>query len=188
VPLLSTDDPLPHRPSRVAINGTSGSGKTTLARRIEQMMHLPHTEVDSLFHGPGWTPSPDFLDHVDQLTARPRWVCEYQYDAARPLMADRADLVVWLDLPVPLVMWRVVRRTVARRLRDQELWNGNREGPLREFFSDREHVIRHAWASRQGAEERALGLLVSHPTLPVVRLRSRREVERWLTGPLVDAQ
>jgi adenylate kinase family enzyme len=184
VPLLSADDPLPDRPMRVTVNGTSGSGKTTLAQRVGQALGLPHTETDALFHGPGWTPRPDFLDRVRDLTSQPRWVCEYQYDAARPLIADRADLVVWLDPPVPLVMWRVVRRTVVRRLRRQELWNGNREGPLRAFFTDREHVVRYAWATRHKAKQRVDDLLASHPAMPVVRLRSRREVDRWLAGPL----
>ncbi len=29
---------------------------------------------------------------------------EYQYDAARPLILERADLVVWLDLPTSVTM------------------------------------------------------------------------------------
>jgi adenylate kinase family enzyme len=169
---------------RVTVNGTSGSGKTTLAARIGRALDLPHTETDALFHGPEWTPRPDFLDKVRELTSQPRWVCEYQYDAARPIIADRADLVVWLDLPAPVVMWRVGRRTVVRRLLRQELWNGNREGPLRTFFTDREHVVRYAWATRHRAEDRVRGLLASHTELPVVHLRSRREAERWLAGPL----
>jgi adenylate kinase family enzyme len=169
---------------RVTVNGTSGSGKTTLAQRIGEALDLPHTETDALFHGPGWTPRPDFLDKVREFTSQPRWVCEYQYDAARPLIAGRADLVVWLDLPVPVVMWRVVRRTVTRRLLRQELWNGNREGPLTGFFTDREHVVRYAWATRRKAEDRVRGLLASHAALPVVRLRSRREAGSWLAGPL----
>jgi adenylate kinase family enzyme len=186
--LLSAHDPLPYRPTRVTVAGTSGVGKTTLAVRIGRVLDLPHTETDALFHGPGWTPTRDFLDKVREFTSQPRWVCEYQYDAARPLIADQADLVVWLDPPVPVVMWRVVRRTIVRRLLRQELWNGNREGPLRGFFTDREHVVRHAWATRHGTEDRVRGLAASHPKLPVVHLRSRREAERWLAGPLAASR
>ncbi len=166
------------------VNGTSGAGKSTLAARIGELLGLPYTEMDALFHGPGWSANPDFLDVVDSITSQPGWVCEYQYDAARPLLAERADLVVWLDLPTPVVMWQVTRRTVQRRIRRQELWNGNREAPLRTFWSDPEHVVRYAWATRHDAAARAQALLDSAPELLVVRLRSRREVERWLTGPL----
>ena len=186
MPLLPFDAPLPQAPSRIAVNGTSGAGKTTLARRLGVLLDLPCTEMDSLFHGPGWVPSPDFLDKVATFTSRPGWVCEFQYDDARGLVADRADLMVWLDPPVPWTMWQVTRRTVTRRVCGVELWNGNREGPLREVLSDPEHVIRYAWSTRHRAAARVEALLCSHPRLPVVRLRSRRQVGHWLRGPLAE--
>lgn len=188
MPLLGPDDPLPHQPLRVTVNGTSGAGKSTLARRLGELLDLPYTELDSLHHGPGWNPQPDFLDNVESFSAGERWVCEFQYDAARPLLADRADLLVWLDLPVPVVMRRLVLRTLGRRLRREELWHGNREAPLRTFFTDREHVVRWAWATRLDAERRARALVGSHTGLTVVRLRSAREVERWIAGPLADSR
>lgn len=184
MPLLRPTDPLPFRPSRVTVNGTSGSGKSTMARRLGLLLDLPYTELDSLFHGPAWVPRPDFLANVDAFTSGPRWVCEYQYDTARPLIADRADLMVWLDFRHPVVMWRITRRTVARRIRGEELWNGNRESPLHTFFTDPEHIIRYAWATRRWAGERVRSLLTSHPGLTVVRLTSPAEAERWLSGPL----
>ena len=188
MPLLHADDPLPYRPSKVTVNGTSGAGKSTLSRRIGKILDLPYTEMDSLFHGPGWTPNPGFVDVVDTITTSPGWVCEYQYDLARPMLSQRADLVVWLDLSAPLTMWRVTKRTVTRRVRRQELWNGNMEGPFHEFLTDTEHVVRYAWTTRNDARARARGLLASHPQLPVVRLRSPREVEQWVAGPLADAR
>src|SRR5690554_5255404 len=115
---------------RILIAGTSGAGKSTLARQISERLGLPYVEIDSLFHGPDWTPLPDFEARVDAFTAQPSWVCEWQYAAVRPLLAERAELLVWLDYPVTLVMWRVIRRTTLRWLRDEELWNGNREPGL----------------------------------------------------------
>lgn len=181
MPLLGPANTLPDLPQRVVVNGASGAGKSTLARWIGRLWDLPYTEMDALFHGPGWVPNPDFLDRVEEFSAAPRWVCEFQYDAARPLLADRADLMVWLDTAVPVTMWRITRRTVVRRVRRQELWNGNREGPLLGFFSDPEHVVRWSWRTRHAAAERVAAVLESHPELPVVRLRSRREADHWLS-------
>ncbi|HSE08938.1 MAG TPA: AAA family ATPase [Nocardioidaceae bacterium] len=185
--ILSADTPLPHRPSRVVVNGGSGAGKSTLSQQISRILGLPYTEMDSLFHGPGWTPKPDFVEVVDSITSGPRWVCEYQYDPVRPMLAERADLAVWLDLPHLVTMSRVARRTAIRRIRRQELWNGNMEPPLREFFTDPEHVVRYAWTTRHDPRARAHGLLTSHPHLPVVRLRTPREVNRWVNGPLAGS-
>jgi adenylate kinase family enzyme len=118
VPILTVDEPLPSPPQRI-VAGMSGSGKTTSAVRIATRLHLPHVEIDSLFHGPGWTERAAFLDDVKEFVAQPRWVTEWQYPSARPLLLDRAELMVWLDLPTLTAMRRVVSRTVRRRLRHE---------------------------------------------------------------------
>lgn len=61
------NDPLPHPPKRVIVAGVSGVGKTTLSRRIAVITGGPHTEIDAIFHGPGWTPRPEFLADVRSL-------------------------------------------------------------------------------------------------------------------------
>lgn len=184
MPLLDSETPLSHRPARVVVAGTTGAGKSTLARRIGELLGLPYTEMDALFHGPGWTPRASFVEDVRALVDAPRWVTEFQYDAARPLLAERADLFVWLDLPRSLVMARVVRRTLGRALRGEVLWNENREPPLRTFFTDRDHVVRWAWRTHGDNRARMRAIVAARPDLPVVRLRTAREVERWMAGPL----
>jgi adenylate kinase family enzyme len=169
------------------VAGTSGSGKTTLARRIAAQLAAPHIEIDALFHGPNWTPRPTFMQEVEDFSARRAWVTEWQYDSARPVLADRTDLMVWLDLPRPLVMSRVIRRTVRRHLRGERLWHGNREAPLWTVFHDREHIIRWAWATHHQTHDRIHAVLEQRPSLPVVRLTRRRDVDGWVTGPLAAA-
>lgn len=177
--LLGPDDPLPAAPRRILINGTSGGGKTTLARALGNDLGLPHTEIDALFHGAGWVRRPEFLDDVFALAAQDSWITEWQYDEARPLLLHRCDLVVWLDTPRHVALWRVIRRTLRRRFRREVLWNGNIEGPLWQIFSDPEHIIRWAWSSYPRAAERTAAVLNEHPDVPVVRLRTPREVASW---------
>jgi adenylate kinase family enzyme len=167
------------------VAGVSGTGKTTLAGRIADLLDIQHTEIDGLFHGPGWTPRAEFLDDVRRLVAGEAWVTEWQYADARPLVAERADLMVWLDLPFPVTLARVVRRTVGRRLKREELWSGNREGPLWTFFTDREHIVRWAIRTRNKYDERIPAL--ARDGQLVVRLCTTGEVDQWLAGPLRSA-
>jgi adenylate kinase family enzyme len=137
-------------------------------------------EIDGLFHGPGWTQRPEFMDDVEEFTRHDAWVTEWQYGPARPVVLARADLVVWLDLPTPQVMWQVSSRTLRRRLHRVELWNGNVEGPLRTFFTDPEHIVRWAWSTRHKFRDLDRRVAADRPDLPVVRLTSHREARRWL--------
>ena len=120
-------------------------GKTTLARAIERHLGIPHTELDALHHGPGWSVAPDFEERVRALCSQAEWVCEWQYGAVRPLLAAHAEAVVWLDLPRRTVMRQVIIRTVDRRLHRRVLWNGNREPPLWTILRHRDHIIRWDW-------------------------------------------
>lgn len=180
--MLGPHDPLPLRPDRLLVAGTSGSGKTTLCTRVAEATGLPPTEIDALFHGPGWTPREEFVTVASALAASPRWVVEWQYSAVRPLFLARCEVLVWLDLPVALVMWRLLRRTAWRRARRTELWNGNREGPLLGVLTERDHILRWGWRTRHTTAQRVRQACQERPELPVVRLRSPRQVSTWLEG------
>ncbi|WP_457111165.1 AAA family ATPase [Marmoricola sp. URHA0025 HA25] len=179
--LLGPDDPIGFTPCRIVVNGASGAGKNTLARALATRLELPYTELDSLFHGPGWTVRESFLEDVRAIAAGDQWVCEWQYDAARPVLLERCDLMVWLDVPRLRTTWRVVRRTLRRRMRREELWNGNREGPLRRIFTDPEQIIRWAWSSHPRVAPRIEQVLRERPQLPVVRLRTATDADRWVS-------
>ncbi|WP_407939173.1 P-loop NTPase family protein [Microbacterium mangrovi] len=186
--MLGYADPLPHRPRRILVAGVSGSGKTTLAARIAAIADAPHTEIDGLHHGPHWTPRPEFRDDVTALVQLPSWTTEWQYTAVRPLLSRHADLLVWLDLPFAVVVLpRVVTRTLRRRLRREVLWNGNVEPPLRTFFTDPGHIVRWAIGTRRAYAPLLTELADARPDLPIVRLRTPRHVEAWLSGPLSRA-
>ena len=186
--MRSHNGSIPHPPKRVLVAGVSGVGKTTLAGRIAAITQGPQTEIDALFHGPAWTPLPEFLADVRSLIRTDSWTTEWQYDAARPLLAESADLLVWLDLPfIRVTLPRLLGRTIRRRRSREELWNGNREAPLWTVLTDREHIVRWAIRTRRTYQAAVPGALLEYPNLIVVRLRSKQEVEEWLSGPLAGA-
>ncbi|MGB9374609.1 MAG: hypothetical protein WCA82_10675 [Jiangellales bacterium] len=184
MPLLTARSPLLRCPRRLLVAGTSGSGETTVAAAVGEGLDIEHVEIDALFHGPRWQPREQFVADVEAFSARPSWVTEWQYSAVRPLLAERADLVVWLDLARHTVMRQVVRRTLRRRLRREVLWNGNVEPALWSIVADDEHIVRWAWRTHPLTTQRVLDLLSARPEVPVVRLTSRTDVGEWIDGPL----
>lgn len=183
--MLDSHSPLLHAPRRVLVAGVTGVGKSTLCRRLAGVLGLPYVELDSLYHGPNWVPLAGFEDSVDELIGAPSWVSEWQYSAVRERMLERADTLLWLDYPRSVALGRLIKRTIARRIRREVLWNGNVEPPLRTFFTDPDaNIIR--WEMKTHAALRGVvpALLARAPQLQIVRFGSQRELEAWLAGPL----
>ena len=169
---------------RVAVVGSSGAGKTRLGRELARRLEAPYIELDAIFHQPGWTPldEDEFRRRVGVAVAGDSWVVDGNYAPVRPLVLARATHVAWLDLPRPLVMSRVIRRSAHRAITRRELWNGNRESVLKWFRSD--HPIRWSWSThhRKRAEYAERFAQPEHVHLEVARLRSPREVQAWLAS------
>ncbi len=131
---------------------------------------------------PNWEPRPDFVRDVEAVISGDSWVVEWQYSAVRAKILERADTLIWLDLSTPLTLYQLTRRTVRRRLRRVELWNGNYEGPLLSFFTDSDHIVR--WGgirTRNKLRGRIPAVAASNPNVRVVRLASRRDIELWMS-------
>jgi adenylate kinase family enzyme len=130
------------KPRRVHICGCSGSGKSTLGKTLAEILDVPFTELDSIFHLPDWgeLPREQFVAKIAKLSESDGWVVDGNYSYARAHLWSRADTVIFLDYPYALVWWRVVRRTLRRMIYREVLWNGNREVPLRTFFT-RESIV-----------------------------------------------
>ena len=165
---------------RILVAGAAGAGKTTLARRIAAATGALHTEIDGLYWRAGWTANESFVEEVEVLAAGDAWVTEFQYRQVLAVLADRADLLVWLRPPRPLVVWRVVRRTVLRRVRRELLWGVNHEQPLWRIFTDRDHIIWYSIRGFRATEDRIREAIATRPTLPLVQVRNRRDVDRLL--------
>jgi adenylate kinase family enzyme len=163
----------------VVIANSSGSGKTTLGRELARRLDVPFVELDALVHGPNWTETPDEVlrAQVEPIVASGGWVIDGTYRSKLgDLVLANADLVVWLDLPMRVWLPRLVLRTRRRIRGDEELWNGNRE-TWRTALVGRESLF--WWAFKQHFRRRRVypGELAR---FPVVRLRTTRDVERFL--------
>jgi adenylate kinase family enzyme len=169
---------------RVSVAGISGSGKTTLARELAARLGVPHIELDALHHGPNWTEAtPEELrERVEAaLAAAPDgWVADGNYESKLgDLVVSRADTFVWIDLPLPVALGRIARRTTSRLVHRTELWNGNRE-TIRNAILARDNLFSWAVKSHRRKRRQLPSIGERHQHLSVVRLRSPREVAQFL--------
>jgi adenylate kinase family enzyme len=168
---------------RIVVIGTTCAGKTTLARTLADRLRVPHIELDALHWGPGWEalPTETFRSTVAEALSGEAWTTDGNYSKARDIIWGRADTLVWLDYPFPIIFWRLITRTLRRVITREVLWNGNHETWKGAFFS-RDSLFLWAIQSharrRKSTPQRLQDPAYQH--LTVIRLRSPRATRAWL--------
>ena len=172
---------------RVSVVGSTGTGKTSYARRLAEILDVPHIELDAIVWQPNWTllPADEFRARVAERMAAQGWVVDGNYGGAevRPMVWARADTIIWLDFSLAVIYRRLLRRTLARIRDKQELWpgTGNRETIRNAFFS-RESLFWWALKTywRRKRNYAALFALPEYAHAARLRFRTPTEAERWL--------
>jgi adenylate kinase family enzyme len=168
---------------RIVVIGTTGSGKSRLAAELSQRTGLRIIELDQLYWGRDWQGAPDelFRHRVEREIRDGGWIVVGNYSQVRDLVWPAADTLIWLDLPFPLVMSRLVRRTVKRAVTKENLWGtGNTESLFRSFFS-RQSILWWAAKTHRRNRERFTAECGALPEdKKVVRLQSPRAVRRFV--------
>lgn len=175
---------------KVVVLGITGSGKSPLAEGLAARIGAEYVDLDGLNHGPNWTPLP-------ASSSRPGWprsggtVLGVRRQLHRPDQRDavaqgRPDRVPGLALP--LVLKRIVVRTVTRIVRCTELFNGNVER-WSALFGRNSLLTWAVTSQRRHTRELPRRLTELAATgVAVVRLRSGRTAAQWLAEVPATAQ
>ena len=150
---------------------------------------FPRLELDAVFWDADWTYRD--LDEAHELIRTfiaqhpDGWVIDGNWTSRLAGLLDPgtpggADIAVWLDHSRSVVMSRVIRRTLSRGIRREELWHGNRERPSSwlNMNPDR-NIILWAWTNHSVVRDRMIARMDAGE--PIVRLRGQREVDVWRT-------
>jgi adenylate kinase family enzyme len=167
---------------RVLVVGTAGSGKTTVAGNLARISGLPHIELDALRYERDWreVPVEAFQSLVESITITDCWIIDGNYAAVRELTWNRAQLVVWLDYPLPVVLRRLVIRTLRRLFAGTNTDDRNPERIGR--LLGRHSIL--LWALRSHSplrQEYKIAASTPRPSnVRISRHRSTAETKAWL--------
>lgn len=160
---------------RVLVIGPCGAGKSTLSAALGQRLGLPVHHMDQLNWRSGWVESSkdELRTRLDAIVAGDRWLIDGNYGGTMEPRLARADTVVYLDYPIRLCLWRLLRRIWTYRGRTRpDMTEGCPERFDLAFFF---YVLTWNRGPRVRTEEK----LKDHKG-KIVRLKSPRALQAWL--------
>ena len=108
------------RQRKVHIVGAPSAGKSTFARRLAERLGCPYYDLDPIaFVDERWTlrPMAERLAMIEQIVRQPGWVTEGGHLGWTDPLLAAADLIVWLDPPLRVLLRRHWVRHRGRGLR-----------------------------------------------------------------------
>jgi adenylate kinase family enzyme len=167
---------------RIMIVGQPGAGKSTLAQALGARTGLPVVHIDHIHWQAGWIerPQAEKTKACLAVEAAEAWIFEGGHSTTWQNRLARADMLIWLDVPVWRRLWRVIRRTVV--------WHGRSRPDLPVHCPDGFHketlpFWRFIWRTRNTSRDRLQRLWDrAGDDKAKVRLRSLAEVRRFLNG------
>ena len=166
---------------RISVTGYTGSGKTYTAEMISKKLSIPHIHLDRFwFEAGGLKINRKTSDEdKDRIRAHVRakaleaiavdsWVSDGFYSRIQPEISERADLVLFLDIPLWRRLLNHARRIFKRSNRHKELtfWN-----ELTFFYE----ILRRYFTYRPKFVN-----FFSEYGYKVTVLRSRKETKRYI--------
>lgn len=167
---------------RILLHGVTGAGKSTLAARLGDALGIAWTDVDHLNWRPGWTEvAPErFADDVRAVVAGEEWILDTAYSRVRPMVLERAQVVVALDYPRHVSLRRLLRRTARRVVRRERVCHDNVETLGRVLGPD--SILRWHRSAFPRKREATRAMCAAADGPPVLVLRHPREAERLLAS------
>jgi len=175
---------------RIQVLGNSSSGKSTVGLRLSSALGVPFVELDALNWEPGWVglndTNPEELERrFREATAGDGWVAAGSYTGfSQRVFWSRLQTVIFLDLPIPQLLWRMLTRS-WRRWRSRELlWGTNRERFWEQLMVWRREDSLVWWiVTQQSRKRKRWSEHVADPQwrhIRFVRLTSSREIEAFI--------
>lgn len=162
---------------RVLVIGPCGAGKLTLARDLAALLDLPLFHIDQLNWLPGWVDGGDdrLRARLAEVVVQDRWLIDGNYAGSLDLRVERADAIIYLDYPIRLCLWRLVRRIARHRGRTRpDMTDGCPERFDLSFF-----LYLLTWKRGPGRRTEAR---IAGQERKLVRLGNPKALARWLAS------
>lgn len=158
---------------KILIVGISGTGKTALARQLSDKLKLPVVHLDSIFWKDNWVEAEEDVvsSRIRQEINKDYWIIEGYIEPLSRERVQAADKVIYLDYSGVAAIKGGLKRSIQhRKIARPEMPVGNTDGVSYKFLK--------SLAKREERPE--IEAAIKGFEAKTVRLKNRREVNKWL--------
>lgn len=96
----------------MVVGVSAGVGKSTFARKIGEKLELPVHHLDRYHWKAGWIErdKEEFRAALEKVVERDTWIIEGNYSSTFGLRLAKADTIIYLELPLRVCLYRVLKR------------------------------------------------------------------------------
>ncbi|MBS3167913.1 AAA family ATPase [Candidatus Woesearchaeota archaeon] len=161
---------------RIHIMGCAASGKTTLAKLLSTKLKCKLIHLDDIFWKRKYDKKRDLKECkklMKEKIKNKKWIVEGIYTNWVEDSLKKADLIIFLDVHLGVVSYRILKRYFSRKL------NGSK---VKETLKDNLRIIKlmHNWRRRPEEHPKSYRKALKPHLNKVVFLRNRKEVKKFL--------
>ncbi|WP_110065328.1 topology modulation protein [Cytobacillus oceanisediminis] len=167
--------------NRIMVIGISaGAGKSTFAREVGEALGIEVIHLDAIFWKPGWVESEleEFSAAQRGIVKKQQWIMEGNYSNTFDIRADMCDTVIYLELPLYICLYRVLKRWITNI--------GRTRADMAEGFQEKmdwpfiKFIITTYGPRKKKMAERLMKFHAAGKK--VIVLRSQEEIELYVKG------
>ncbi|RAS83738.1 topology modulation protein [Priestia endophytica] len=167
--------------NRIMVVGISpGVGKSTFARRLGEALHIEVHHLDALFWKPNWVEASleEFSKSQQDIIPRDQWIIEGNYKNTFQIRLQRADTIIYLELPLHVCLYRVLKRFWMNRGKTRaDLGEGCKEKLDWTFLK---FICTTYYGRKKRMAEHFEAFQNLDPNHKVILLKSKKEIKRYL--------
>ena len=164
---------------KLAVFGNAGGGKSTLSKRLSAIAGLPLYILDKIQYRPGGAevPQEEYKRVHQEILDTERWIIDgFGCMETLWLRLERADTLVFVDLPLFIHFWWVTKRLIVGHFKPPEGWPEN--SPILQSSLSSYRVL---WLCRKYLTPRYREYIKQvQSTKSVYHIRSTQEIAQFI--------
>lgn len=164
----------------MVIGISAGVGKSTFARNLGEILNMNVHHLDALFWKTNWVEASieEFSAAQKEIVKKNQWIVEGNYTNTFNIRSEKADTIIYLELPLYICLYRVVKRWIMNIGKTRtDMGEGCKEKLDWAFIK---FIYTTYYPRKQKMEDRFQSFQASDPKKTIIKLKSRQEIQSYL--------